>query len=137
MKSILNLHSVFLLMVLLSCGDDDNANESASLVGKWKVTNFDYIQCTDPANNVQRTCGTAAYCTTWEFTADGNSTIFYTSGATDTSTYTLYPGNTIGLCNSRACSNWIYSVSGNTLTLYTVTPPSSDGCIHKYTFVKA
>lgn len=135
MKSITKVFTAIVLFVSFSCTDDKNTNESSSLIGKWKVTNLDYIQCTNSADNILRECGTDGYCTTWEFSADGNSTIFYTSGAIAVSTYTLYPGNTVSLCNS-SCSNWVYAIKGNTLTLSTVTPPSSDGCIHKYTFVK-
>src|SRR5687768_2970967 len=96
---------ILTLAVLISCGDDDQP--TVSLEGNWKVTSLEYFECTGATTNSLRECGTFTFCATWEFKSDGTSTIFYEGGGTTVSTYTVYPGNTIGFC-STSCNNMAY-----------------------------
>lgn len=120
--------------MLASCKNDDDQDSSQSLVGKWKVTSLEYYQCTGTTANSVRTCGTFAFCATWEFKTDGTTTIVYDGGGTATSTYTIYPGNSVGICAST-CSNMTYAITGTKLVLSTVSPAGND-CLHRYTFEK-
>jgi hypothetical protein len=134
MKSMITLLVAFVVAVLFSCGDEGDPKTSASLEGKWKVKSLEYFQCTGGTANSLRECGTFTFCATWEFKSDGSSVITYDGGGTSTSTYTLYPNNTVGFCTS-SCSNMSYSISGNKLTLTTILPASND-CMMKYIFEK-
>ena len=133
MKASLKFLLILISAAFLSCGDDENT-PAVSLEGKWKVTSLEYFDCTGSTANSLRECGTFSFCATWEFKSDGTSTIFYEGGGTSVSTYTVYPGGTVGLCTS-ACSNLAYAISGNQLSITSLEAGSND-CRYTYTYQK-
>ncbi|MBL6447655.1 hypothetical protein JMN32_15160 [Fulvivirga sp. 29W222] len=122
---------------LASCSEDDEPEvliDPSVLIGTWNAVSQQYKDCPDAANNATNTCGTQDFCFIISFNEDGTYTEQQFGSATvDDGNYNAMEGILSGCFTYKGCQNWIFSVSGDKLTLQQV---NSTECSEVLTFTK-
>lgn len=109
-----NLIGFLFIAFLFSCGDDDDATTSESIIGQWRLASLSITDCADEDNDIPTinadnagclTANTTMLCQTIVFNANGtgvNTSI--TDGETDSQdfTYTIDDvNNSVTTCDEN------------------------------------
>jgi hypothetical protein len=126
------LIGLFTTLFLAGCGNDNDTDPQANLVGSWKETRYEFIECPNAQDNFLDECGINNNCETWQFNSDGTFTRTTTGGISNGVTYRV-AGNMISLCYP-GCQDFTFTLAGSTLTLTEVT--TGNECVTRYTLSK-
>jgi hypothetical protein len=127
------LIGVFVILIFAGCGKDNDATPQANLVGSWKETRYEFIECPNRQDNFLEECAANNNCETWQFNSDGTFKRMTPTGISNGVTYRI-AGNKVSLCYP-GCLEFTFTLAGSTLTLTEVAAASE--CLTRYTLSKS
>ncbi len=103
-----------IILLLISCKDDDDVNPADLLVGSWQFVSYVSSECVDPDDNESETCTTG--CEITVFTKD-----MVTFEGEPSEPYSI-DGNKITFGAGSGADTFEFTVTESTLTVFDIEP---------------